>query len=187
MGYLEAASIEKRKLIIRTSKAVDSMPPGAKERGMFAKIKKMMDRPFYDLSDSPIIFDIFERPWGTEVLAYVWLAEWDDIVVTLMDEGFAIEVNLGADREIEIGSNRFHSIGGRWYIRYRQKRLNILADPKLMMQDGVLHLLFDGLVIPNMDHMWKYGPAGSRSGDELISHLEELDWTTLQNRHDVDH
>ncbi len=38
--------------------------------------------PFHDPMRCAFIFDIFERDWGTEVLAYVREADWDDIKVT---------------------------------------------------------------------------------------------------------
>ncbi len=125
-------------------------------------------RNFRNLRRTPLVFDIFRRSGSTEVLAYVWWADWDDIDVKSTGDGFTIRIDLGPKREVEIRPNSTWMLGGQWQVLYKQKGLANLPEPALQIEDSILHLLFEGVVIHNRDHTWGGGSVKDLQGEGLI-------------------
>jgi hypothetical protein len=70
-------------------------------KGILPKVNEArQDQDYHDLNRATLIYDIFTRSWGTEVLVYVWWAKWDDVAVRVIEDGFEVEVDLGKDRDV---------------------------------------------------------------------------------------
>jgi hypothetical protein len=173
VGYLEGQNRGHLEQVERLAREDDGSMT-AVARVKLRQIRDMIGRhDFNDRTENPFVFDIFEKEWGTEVRVFVWWAEWDGIRVTPFSSGFLIEIDLGPKRDIKMSKNFTMVLGGRHYIYYRQKGMDGLPRPKVQLKNKFLQLGFRGFVIPNENHSFSSGNPGTRSGNELLSHIEQ--------------
>ena len=173
MGYLEGLDrghLEDLERLIRE----DDGSMTATARMKLRQVRDTIGRAdFHDRTETPLVFDIFERDWGTEVRVFVWWAEWEGVRVTTFPSGFLIEIDLGPKRDIKMSKEFTMVLGGRHYIYYRQEGMDGLPRPKVQLKNRFLQLGFRGFVIPNERHSYSSGDPGARSGKELLEHIEQ--------------
>jgi hypothetical protein len=126
--------------------------------------------PYHDRIHHRLIWDIFRREWGTEVLVYVWWVGRDAIVARPLEGGFIIVFDLGPEQEVLVGE-RTVTAGGRWYCLYWGEDADIdVPEPELGLEEGVLSAKFYGFEIPERGSS---AFVGREAGRLSIEHLAD--------------
>lgn len=170
IGYFEAAHLE----TLKGLKDPDFLKAmGARSTRQARKIEKrhreILSLPFHDRTRNIFVWDMFPRELGTEVLAYVWWAKWDDIFVMSLKDGFIMVIDLGEKRRTMVEPKRYIEIGGRWFNRYHNHDgLPPLPDPEVRLEGSLLHVMFRGVEIPDHGHYRGNGWAGGKTIAQIL-------------------